>query len=308
MSTPEQESEQDLIAGLIDGRLTPSDRERALRLLVQSEDAYDVFIESIRVQADLGDPKVLPLPTGRRVRWRRAWLAAAPALAAALLLIVVVPRWRERAAASDYPALPTRAFAGRGEDLRLALGQGWEQRDWSVSRGAASTAGAADSAISFRLGVRQVDLQTSLAIGDGPLANRIATEMLGWLRPMPLSESVASAYVEIQSMLDRGESRERLFEAEARADARSAAYLNSFWYAFGEWCAGADIAAKSNSAAFFQSPEMVRFVERVLRDGRLPSDEAATLRLVLEAARDGVTAEEFKTLRDMLRPLIKRHA
>src|SRR5215472_6320067 len=119
MSNSEPAVDLELIAAFIEGRLGPTERERAMALIASSDAAFDVFVDATRARADT-DNRVIPI--GRARRWGRpaAWRFVAPAAAAAVLLFMVLPRLGVRSERST--AVSPNALIGAlgGGDLRAA--------------------------------------------------------------------------------------------------------------------------------------------------------------------------------------------
>src|SRR4051812_12628012 len=88
------EFDPDLVAAFIDGRLSGAERERVVRLLAESEEAFEIYADAVRARDDLRADAIIPLPARPSVPVRRPrWLTAgAPLAAAAALLIAVLPR------------------------------------------------------------------------------------------------------------------------------------------------------------------------------------------------------------------------
>src|SRR5215216_5932911 len=108
------EVDLELIGALMDGRLAGAERERAIKLLGESEAAFEVYTDALRVRADLDEAKVVPIEPAQekhrpRQRW---WLVGIPAAAAAALLLAVLPSVQARrddavfAASTTAIALP----------------------------------------------------------------------------------------------------------------------------------------------------------------------------------------------------------
>ncbi len=134
MDSTHSDADLELIAALLDGRLSGEERARAVKLLADSDEALELFANTLRDQPAVPDVKVVPITTARR--WRQ-WRVIVPIAAAAMLAIVVVPKLTGRGAQADlanaYATQLTRdpGFAG-------GLRAGWDHSVWAASRGAAS--------------------------------------------------------------------------------------------------------------------------------------------------------------------------
>jgi hypothetical protein len=312
MNTADEKTDLDLIAAFIDGRLAPVERERTLQLLARDEAAFDIFADAVRVQGSEADTKVIPIDTRRSLGSLKPWtvLVPAAAAAAAVLLIAVLPRLRPGGgsiAGAPNAAVIVAQLEQQPSGLRMVAGPGWEQRDWSVTRG--GTSSLAESARDFRLGVREVDLQVAVAMDARQLADRLVAEMMGWIAAIQFSEPVASRYTDVRARLAGNEPRDRLVAEASDAEAGLGQLLNSFWFVLGKWCVGAELAARGRQGAFFQSQLTAGVIKDALEGGRakLDAEDAATLRQAAALARPGVADEDFDRVRERLRALIKRH-
>src|SRR5215831_10570733 len=124
MNSVNKNEDLELLAALIDGRLTGEERARALKLLSESDEAIELFASTMRDQSK-PEPTVVPISAARR--WRQ-WKVAVP-IAAAAVLAVVMPRLVTLGAGADFAT----QFA---MDFRQApLSSGWDARGWTVTRG-----------------------------------------------------------------------------------------------------------------------------------------------------------------------------
>jgi hypothetical protein len=313
MSAPESPIDLELVAAFIDGRVTPAERERALEMLANSDAAFEAFVNAVHVQADNADAKVVPIAPARARRGLRTWSVVLPAVAAALL-IAVLPKIRAyRAERAFHVTAGSIVSLVADTTLRsIAASAGWEQRNWSVTRGGPSA--LADSARDFRLGVRTVDLQVAIGQGDTKVADRLVAEMLGWVSQLRFSEVVASQYAELHRELAAAQPRDRIAADASAAEATlgellDSASSDSFWFGFGKWCAGAELAAGAHVGAFFQSDLTTRVMKAAVErgGGKLAESEIATLHRVIALARPGASSGEFAQMRDLLQALIKNH-
>jgi hypothetical protein len=161
----------------------------------------------------------------------------------------------------------------------------------------------------FRLGVRAVDLQVALALDDKQLADRLAAEMSEWIGTIQLSQVVTSSYSSLRGDLAGSQPRERLISDASAAESKLGELVDPFWFGFGKWSAGAELAARNHVGAFFQSDLTAGVIKNALAAGRdkFGDDDLTTLRQAAALAKPGVADEEFDRVRDGLRALIKRH-
>jgi hypothetical protein len=304
---PSDELDLDLIAGLIDGRLSGAERERAIEQLSESEAAFEIYTDALRVRSDLpgaaGD--IIPLSTAKR-RPAPPWRTIGSLAAAAVLAVAVVPQFmaRRNAAAVDAPASQITMTLARQPDLSRRLAGEWDSRAWSVTRGASATV---DTTLAFRLGVRTVDLNVALTLGDTARAARLTGELVESLGRTDLSEMARAEYVELRTQLTRGESPADLTERASHAERTLDELLDSFWFAFGRWTAGGDLAARTGTTEFFAAPLTERFLKVAAKRQGLERADAEILDRIATLARKDVNGETMNTLRQLFETLIRRH-
>jgi hypothetical protein len=306
MQSSENEIDLELIAAFIDGRLFGAERARAVKLIASSEAALEVYSDALRVQADLGPDNLVALAP-RRERKGRWWQAVAPLAAAAVLLIAIFPTVkarRDQALFSSTAMSIAQPVMGRAQ-LPETLGNEWEERNWSVTRGTASR--LIDSTIAFRLGVRAVDLQIALVRADTVRAVRLTDEILESLQLVPLSEFVKADYSALRARLTSNAPRSQIVASASRAEEAVDAFLGSRWFGFGKWLGAGEIAARTRSPEFFASERTVRFLDWAIERGDLAPNDVALLRQIRLLAGQGVADEEFDTIRQIYLTLIRRH-
>ena len=297
----------ELIAALIDGRLSGEERQRALRLLAESEAAFEVYSDAVRARGDVVDRDVLPLAPVRGRLSRVPWRTIGPLAAAAVVLIAILPVMQQRRDRAILDATSAELVQPWIESPVVAatLTGAWDARGWSLTRGGNSR--VVDSTVAFRLGVHAVDLQVALRQRDTAGARSIAGTILESLDAVELSDAVKADYRALREGVERGDPANRLVGDATRAETALDGLLQSFWYAFGRWIEAGDLAARMQSEPFFANDETARFLELAgTRDELAPAD-AALLREIAGLTRDGVTGEEFEMIRRNFATLIDRH-
>src|SRR5262245_51146108 len=85
--------DNETIAAFLDGTLPDEERARVVRVLASSPELYSGVLEAAKVSAEL-ERSSTPLKLEKRVenRWRRRILIAAPVLAAASIVGILVVR------------------------------------------------------------------------------------------------------------------------------------------------------------------------------------------------------------------------
>ena len=300
----------DLVAAFIDGRLSGAERDRVVRLLAESEAAFEIYADALRAHAELNRDAPIPFPAPRhepspRPRWLTAGV---PLAAAAALLIAVLPTVQSRRANATFEMSAERIaqpLTGQPQ-LASALRSALDEPRWSVTRGGGST--FVDSTAALRLGVRATDLRVALAVGDRERAARTAAEMVELLGSVDLSDAAVAEYGNLGKRITDGDSIGSIIGAAASADSSLREFLGTRWYGVGKWLAAGELAAKTHSADFFKSSETTRFLDAAIRSGGFAPDEVEALRQVEGVAKRGIAESEFETVRETFAKLIQHHA
>jgi hypothetical protein len=300
------EVDLELIGALMDGRLTGAERERAIKLLGSSEAAFEIYAHALRARADLNEVKVVPIASVRR-QHALPWQTIGSVAAAAILMIAVLPVTRATRDRRDLAASAgqiTIALARR-PDLSRTLTGDWDQRTWSVTRG--ENARLADTTIAFRLGVRAVDLNVALAAHDTARADRLMAEMIESLDGVMLSNSVKARYEALRAQQARGATSEPLEVGTSNAERELVKLLDPFWFAFGRWVGAGELAARTETKAFFADPRTTHFLELASRRREVSPADAELLGQIAARAGKGGGDVDFGTIRQHFLTLIRRH-
>lgn len=311
MDSVDSNVDLELIAAFIDGRVSDEDRARVVKLLADSDEALELYAHAFRERQAALDVKVLPLARPHR-RWQ--WKVIVPVAAAAALAIVMVPRLTGR----HSQPLSAREYAMElGRDARFADGlrEGWQERGWSVTRGAGASPEAnstrqagtpQESRLAFRLGARSVDLDVAIQRQDTALANLLTGEILETLGSVAYSEPVVTTYRELRSRLAI-DTRARLIERASGAEGDMRDLLNSPSFAFGQWAAAAELAARTHDASFFESGHGTDFIRATARAGALVGDDSAALRSIDDTRmRHGLDDRALDAVHEVLKATIRR--
>jgi hypothetical protein len=303
-----EELDLELISAFIDGRLSGDERQRALRMLAESEAAFEVYSDAMRARADVSEGEVVPIDVMRSRRARLPWRTIGSVAAAAMVVVAVLPTYRarrDRAVMDATSAELVRPLTG-STAVRTLMADASDGRGWSVTRGGSDR--LVDSTIAFRLGVRAVDLQLALAQSDTLRADRMAREILESLNAVVASDFVKAEYSTLRAGLARGDPADRLVAGASQAEEDLDTLLQSFWFDFGRWVGTGELAARTRSEAFFADRRTTRFLESAAdRGGELSEGDAAVLLEIRGLASQGVTGEEFDTIRQHFLTLIRRH-
>ena len=302
----------ELIAALIDGRVSGEDRARAVKLLAESDEALEILAHATREYEARSDIKVVPI--ARPPRWRQ-WKVVVPVLAAAGLAIVTVPRLANR---QPQGVLANQYALELSRDPRFAAGlrEGWDQRGWAVTRGAGAVreavgtrqAGSPQEArLAFRLGVRTLDLQVALLRGDTALAGILTGEITAILNSVLYADPVAVAYNQLKSQLTTA-TRAQLVERASNAERELRDLLNAPSFAYGQWVAAAELAAKTREASFFQSGHGTQFIRSTSEPGALAAGDSEALRRIDETrAKQGFDDRGLDEVHEVLQSIIRIH-
>lgn len=319
----------ELIAAFIDGRLSGAEREQVVRLLAESEAAFEVYADAVRIRADLEgetpatDRHTESLDEHRRRRTSHWWVSALPLAAAAALLIAILPRMQARGSqagldfsaesivvpllspASDrLTATPTAGQASARTELAVALGPAWDEQNRTVFRGGGGA--LVDTAVALRLGVRATDLQLALTLGERDRASRILADMSDLLKSVRLSETAQADYDRLRARITAGDSVNQIADAASQADQGLGALLGSQWFGYGKWFAASELAARARSKSFFASSQTKAFLQSTIASGSLAPEDVALLRQVIGLGPD-LSDAEFDQIRGVFAELIRRH-
>lgn len=307
MHSTDPNTDLELLAALIDGRLSGEERARAVKLLAESDESLEVFANVVRDQRVEG-AKVIPMRPSRR--WNQ-WKIYAPVAAAAAVAIIILPRLVNRLGTESLGA----QYAMELTDNPRFAGQlkpGWEGRGWTVTRGGRESAGtphsAAESKYVFRLGVRTVDLQVSLRRRDTAQAGRLTSEVIATLNNIMLGEVVAPGYEDLRTRLSRDgidQSIERAsqLETDLHESLGSAGPL----FTFGQWTSAAELAAQTRNATFFESTDRgVRYIQTAMPAGVLTAEDTDALRAIEARVSQGLDERGFDDVQTTLQAVIQR--
>jgi len=284
----------ELLAALIDGRLSGAERERALKLLATSDEALELFAHSLHEQR-ASDAKVVPIQSARR--WRQ-WKVVVPIVAAAGLGFVLLPRLTGstgRAASIQY-AVQLESDPRFGGALR----QGWDQHGWSVTRGANDTQTAPEPRFAFRLGVRSVDLQVAVRKGNAAAASNVVDDISQTLDGIKFTDPIAAKYAELKAHLG-SESGDRLVERAENAEIEMSGFFKSPSFSLGQWVGAADLAAQTHETSFFQSKHGTSFIRASMPPGALDAEDTADLQAIDARLAQGSDDAAFNDVQRVIR-------
>jgi hypothetical protein len=305
MHSTDTNADLELLAALMDGRLSGAEGARAVKLLAESDDeVLEAFANAVRDQS-VEDAKIVPIHLSRR---RRQWKVIVPVAVAAALAIMMVPRLTGRHGNQPSAALYAIDIT---RDPRLAdgLGAGWEEHGWPVTRGvpeAAGTPGAnVDPKYAFRLGVQTVDLQVSLQRRDTALARAVANEMTTTLGNFQLADKLSTGYGELSRRLSTDSINQSTEHASSlENDLRD--YLGSQpLFAFGQWTNAAALAARTRNTAFFESDRGIRYIQSAIPADVLTDDDTRALQSIVSLVNQGLDDRALGEVEAELKGIIR---
>lgn len=306
MNLSASSSDLELIAAFLDGRLQGEEKARAIRLLADSEPARETFANALRSQSGVVDQNILPFRAPRP----RYWKVVIPLAAAAALAITVSPSLRSRQEPSEFAARDLAVLLVDNPLVGQRLGAGWEQRSMGPTRRGAASAGVRrlDSvapALTFRLGVRSVDLQLALANGDTAVARRLDGEIEEMLRSIGFADVPLASYAELGSGLATAP-REQSIERASSAERELSELLNSSAFSVGKWVAAAELAARTRNGAFFKAKITTHFIRSTIARDALSAEDSRTLERTMALSAGDMIDSAFDEIRDLLQQMIRR--
>jgi len=293
----------ELLAALADGRLSGTERERALKMLASSDDALEIFANTVRAQPPQDSADVVPIAKARGWGWAKI---AAPLAAAAAIAFAILPKLLGPGSLV-VPATMQLASAPRFNDVVRA---GLDEQKWSVTRGAGSSGPAAvgsevESRLAFRLGVRSVDVVVALRIPDIVLAARMTGEIIETLKSVDLAQAVAARYTDFSTRLST-ESPAASITRATEIEEQLRDLLHSPSFLLGQWAEVADLAAQAREASFFTSSQGMRFIKSAIPADQLTSDDANAIRRVDARLTESHDDRSFEEVHAVLKQLIQR--
>ena len=279
------ESDDELAAAFMDGRLDARRREEMLVRLAESEEARTVLAGAAAILHELEEEDaalahgseaegatVIPLDSRRTqpkpaVRPRRARLVGGLLLAASLAGIALVgTRVVQNRGSADEPVRVAARLEHGGEGLPA----GWtDQRPWATVRGDApggAPTPAERSARSARAGAMLVDLAVAVQARDAAATRVLATQLAARFDPQGGRDGPLVRIAE-RAGADPEQLRPLIGKATERIEAR----LDADALRLGAWTEAAGLAAARRDAAFFRDGGTRRTLDKA---AQLTTDDA----------------------------------
>ena len=300
----------EVLAAFADGRLDSQERSTVTRHLATCADCHEVVAETLAILQDAeeegeedDEPAALtiddagPVPRAvpdtaapisrtpsrsRRTRWRGPVLALA-----AMALVAFGIAWLgpvllgPRGVGELAPEVAGGLTAGR-------MGKVWEDPGWPRLRGPAAF--LTEPAKEFRLGVRTVDLQLALILGD-PQATPLIREIGTYLQEIELADVHELTY---EDLLEDGHVVPTATRDHVRAEERLRRFLDSRYYELGQWIEGVRLAAIGGNRQFLERAFVRRFLAR--KGAEWPERVTVELGKIDRILEDGVDESELPAL------------
>ncbi|MDB4916631.1 MAG: hypothetical protein JWM95_4275 [Gemmatimonadetes bacterium] len=232
------------LAALIDGTLSPSERDRVLRVLAQSDEDLAELGEASAILQEL-QQGYRATPAARRrwerwSRWRTAFVVV-PALAAAGVAGVLITRSEPRASSMVGLARAVPVGHTGPQSMADAFGADWVNPGWPEARG--------DGAVNrpstrlFRMGVQLAKLEVAHSAADTS-AMRLAVVALR------TAAATTSARARVMAVEARGmpvAAADRTTLANALRVSEGAEI--GVWFDLGVWCESARLTATNATPA-----------------------------------------------------------
>lgn len=277
--------DDETMAAFLDGSLSAPEREGVLRILSESPDAYQDFVEMAGVLNAVRDAAPPSLIVSRVAEHRRFMMRAAVSLLAAASIVGIAVLARRDGGADPITTAQSLALAektGAGI-LDRSLGQGWDQPAWSTVRGA--TDAAAGRGHAARLGVRAVQLEVAATARDSVAHRRAAASLVSLLASVegsgPLADRVAGTFA------DAATDRAALLAQMRRLSAGEVAFDLGAWIEVLRLSARSSVAGRVSPDVGGELEALRRVVERMRRgsDSATWAPAIAPLDALLDGSR-----------------------
>jgi hypothetical protein len=281
------------LAALVDGALSPDRREQALRHVADCE----------RCSAEVASlARALKDPTLRQEIRRletpplkRPWVLGLAGVAAAGLAFVLVTRLAPPGSRKTEGSEAARLLARAVPKGSITLPPGWSDLGWSEVRGGVGA--AATRQVSFRVGVRLLDLHYAVTSGDLRQARQRAGELDLLLRALPFAEPARTALGDLVDAMGREALDSalafRLHEVEDVAQR----VADSAFVSLGLRIEAARLAAQAGTLGALGAPEL-RAALQALRDAGVAARESGRLAALLGENLNPADLPEIRRLLD----------
>jgi len=283
----------EVLAALLDGKLSHEQREQALAQIARSPQDYELFVEAANTLNDLTATGAPDSNSDARPVSVRRWGPVIGVLMAATIaaLVVVPPLLRSNPDQPRGLLDGVTLVAGSASTFDAALGSDWGLAGWSVVRGEASLLSTEQRA--FRIGARLADLDAALDAQD-PTATRFATaELITLLHELDASAPLVRLFEQLRTDADLDGAARTLRD-----------FIDSPHYKLGLLLEQARLASLAGSPGLFDRT-YVRALRRAADDAALPAATRSSIDQLLESIQEGSTARDLPEFQQQVVALIR---
>lgn len=277
----------EVLAALLDGKLSGAERERALAQLARSPRDYELFVEAARTLQDLGDAAPASSALDETVNFpvqpprARRWAPMVGLLmAASLAALLIGPRLLSKDTMNPRGLLDGAMLVSpSASTLESALGSEWFSPGWSIMRGEVVSLSIDQRA--FRIGVRLADLDAAHEAIDTAALRIARAELIELLRGFEASGPLVALFEPV---------RARISDAEFNDSARALHdFVASPHYTLGVLIEQARLSSMAGRTEMFDHG-YARMLQRASSDADLSNDVLTEVDHLLEAVDDGARA------------------
>jgi len=299
------------LAAFLDGTLPADERERVLQALAQGGAAYDDLIEAQALWAgdEIGtaappppvappqDPPLLtprsttkPGPTYEARRWRRGGvLTIGSFLAAASIAGVVLVKGSFGASRSPTSAtLANLTATANGQDPTSLFGAGWDQVNWSITRGPSDLPD--DRVRAFRLGVRFVDFAMAASSRNAESRRELGRMLSEIAAKAETGTAATGVAARVDSLTDSAQSPSGA-DLTALSDDLRTLVAQAAWYDAAVWSESARLAGRARRMAFFANDNVTRELRRIVSQMNADSPTADVIQSLRRVSEQHLTTD-----------------
>lgn len=312
------------VAALLDGTLSPAEREELLERLARSPEEYEVLVEAAALQRDLeaedrgaeGDvvpasPVAQPAPppsvTALRPRWRVPRAAVGLALAAGVAGVLLLPRLGGRGLSAMALLEGDTLVSTPGDNsLRRELGANWIDAGLRRTRGGGGSVD--DPHLEFGIGVRLAQVEIAFGADDATAVKDAVRELNTLLADVTGGSAMAMDYDSIEQRSVPGALGALEAERVRARENLAVLFEGSAWFELGLWAEQARLAVRANQAGFFSeraAQVLDDLVPRIAEEREEADPLTRELRKLQRLSADGVTSGELDAVRAALAEVMK---
>ena len=296
-----QESIDERIGGLLEGRLSAEARAELMRELAADPMLVERLANAARATADSESEQfTTETRTATRPRFRPRLAYVLPlAAAAAVAVVLIVPRPRDVIAGPELIALTDPLVTTGGEgSVDRNFGPGW------AYSGSGVRGNDVNRELAFLAGAQITDLRLALNSGDSVAARLVLPSLIRSLRTLQGASPYAVRMSAFSGKLSANTPpRELLAETTTTAESLRLLMQDGPWFDLGIWVESARLAVLKRDTTFFApagpaNRELTRFIAD--REAQLPPDLLSELQSLEGLLRSEATPRPMDALRSRL--------